>query len=227
MTEQPHKRPKTLSKRAGRTTIIVFFLFIAAATGFLTKGLGPIINNIKHDASSSLHFYKVTEVIAGDTLRVESNRDRTKKKLKRTGSFPWVTMEVVHQGSNEVIRVQGIMAPPLSHEPEAETFSKITGAPESELNFLADISRKALVILLHKQLVDLTVSKGQTATWNGQTVRVAQVQKSGVDVAYKQITGCQVLVTSHPHKYLAEYQDLEQKARDERLGIWKYLPKEE
>ena len=87
MIEQLHKGPKTLSKRAGRTVVLLFFLIIALMTGFLTRGLGPLINRIKYDASSSLHFYKCLEVISGDTLRVESNRHSSRKKLVKSDHF--------------------------------------------------------------------------------------------------------------------------------------------
>jgi len=223
MNEQPNTRPNPLSKRKGRTMIVVFFAVIALATWFLTRGLGPLIVKVKYDASTQLHFYKVTEVISGDTLRVESNRTRSKRRPKKTDTFPWVKMEIVSPGSNEVIRVQGILAPPLPESPEANTFISQTGVPQSELAFLSDISRKALVILLHKQLVDLEFT-GQTSKHSGEVVRQAFVRKSGVDVAFKQITGCQALVVESEHRWQEKYRELEAEARAERLGIWKYLP---
>ena len=224
MTEQPFKGPKTLTKTQGRTLVLVFFAMIGLMTWFLTRGLGPLIDEIKYDASSSLHFYKVTEVISGDTLRVESNRTRSRKKYKRSKGFPWLKPTIVEAGSNEVIRVIGILAPPPSYNhPEAAAFMASTGVPPAQLAHLADISHKSLLILLRRQLVDLELSD-QTTTWNGETVRLAQVKKSGIDIAVKQLDGCQVMITTNTHKYATEYQELENAARAEQLGIWRYLP---
>ena len=133
-------------------------------------------------------------------------------------------MEIVEPGSNEVIRVAGIMTPPLPNSPEAAVFMSQTGVPQEALPHLSEIARKALVILLHKQLVDLEFT-GETRDWNGQPVRLAQVKKSGVDVAFKQITGCQAMVTEDEIKYRDEYLALEAEARKEGYAIWKYLPR--
>jgi len=199
MTENPRGyRYNPLSKRAGRTLIISFFVVTVAVIGFLTRGLGPYINHIRYEAKSSLNFYKCMGVLSGDTIRVVSNRTAVEK----------------------VVRIAGIQAPPRPGSPGEAAFLAATGCPTHELLNLSSISRNALQIWVYKHLLDLEF----TNHVDDQGYELVYAEKNGVDIGYKQLRAGQARVTDMPQKYRANYLAFQQESKDSRAGVWRFLP---
>ena len=191
-------RYNPLSKRAGRTLIISFFVVTVAVIGFLTRGLAPYINHIRYEAKSSLNFYKCMGVLSGDTIRVVSNRTAVEK----------------------VVRIAGIQAPPRPGSPGATAFVAATGCPAHELLNLSGISRNALQIWVYKHLLDLEF----TNHVDDHGFELVYAEKNGVDIGYKQLRAGQARVTDMPQKYRTDYLVFEQESKDSRAGVWRFLP---
>ncbi len=189
---------KPLTRRSWLLLMISFAGLLGGMFVWLMWVLAPKLDHLRQSGDV---FYECLEVRSGDELLVRDIRSRSGPPL--------------------VVKIRGILAPPLQPGPDAEAFAQRAGIPPDKVPEMGRISKNCLIPWLFKQSSLQLDYDRQNPEKDAQGRLMAFVSLSLIDVGVMQLREGQALPDGTPHKHEAIYQEMVNKARTQNIGIWR------
>lgn len=177
--------------RAGRIGVTVFFVVLALLCFSGTYLLVPVIRATYDGGGDVIPRWRCVEVLAGDLIRVAED------------------------DTTHLVRIAGIRCPPPERGPELAEVMAELNMREADLLKKGQIAQKTLYAWINRRRarLDVVSEDGELLT--------AFVYVGGVDLGRKMLQNGQAYVTSLEHQRRDRYLELQQKAQDRSIGLWR------